>query len=513
MEERNRDSIVREVLTNGINNRNFYYPVFMGMATIYERRDVLRGVIEKVLPQIDHLYVYLNYDQGDEVPDYLNHPRITYLHAQDSEDGRIGDRGKFYFLEEIKRKYQHGYYFSVDDDIWYPEDYVIKTIKKIDEYDRRCAISYHGGILPSKTIQCYCKERNLIAFQTKVNFDIFINNCGTGVTAFCLDHIGLSYEDFQEPNCADIWFSMYCQKNQVPIVCVEKPSGWILAAEVPEEIVSNTLWDMEISSANHQVRNTKYANQIKWVMHRSVKDMGNGISVIMPTYNTPVEYLGEAIKSVISQNFIYHIELIIIDDGSDEEYAKHIPTRCDRDNVTIKVIRLANNQGLPTALNTGIANCSHDLVARMDADDIMLPTRLMIQYMVMKKFPEVHILGTDVVIFKTENGNKIVIRRTSHPTVVDRDLVVQTGMNWFINHPTVMYRKETVLRVGGYDTKLRGYPEDVHLWMKLMQEGYRIYNLKNPLLMYRATTNQLSNNFNGDWQEKTKAWMRDFLVN
>ena len=109
--------------------------------------------------------------------------------------------------------------------------------------------------------------------------------------------------------------------------------------------------------------------------------MNNPISVVMSVYNGEI-YLYEAIESILNQTFT-NFEFIIIDDGSTDNSAEIIKSYDDNRIVLIQ----QGNKGLAAALNEGIKIAKGKFIARMDADDISLPTRLETQI----QFMEAHL--------------------------------------------------------------------------------------------------------------------------
>lgn len=93
------------------------------------------------------------------------------------------------------------------------------------------------------------------------------------------------------------------------------------------------------------------------------------ISVIMPVYNTPVEYLEECLDSVFSQTFS-SFELICVDDASDDRATKALIGVYQNRHETMKVIRLQCRSGAAAARNMGFLHAKSDYVIFLDADDI-----------------------------------------------------------------------------------------------------------------------------------------------
>jgi glycosyltransferase involved in cell wall biosynthesis len=137
----------------------------------------------------------------------------------------------------------------------------------------------------------------------------------------------------------------------------------------------------------------------------------------------------------------------------------------------------SGKRGVSMAINVGIENSRYDLIARMDSDDWMYPTRLAVQYEYLCANPDVSILGAQVHILQHKQV-------TRHPEVVDVDYIRRTKSSWFINHPTVMFRKSIFSIVDKYSESPEIFPEDLELWTRCLVRGLKIRNLKECLLNY-----------------------------
>jgi len=110
------------------------------------------------------------------------------------------------------------------------------------------------------------------------------------------------------------------------------------------------------------------------------------ISVVMPVYNGEA-YIGDAIESVLNQTF-RDFELIIIDDGSTDATVSVIRRYEDS-----RIVLLKNGHDFIKALNTGLRMAKGKYIARMDADDLMHPQRLEVQYRTMEEHRDVVVCG------------------------------------------------------------------------------------------------------------------------
>lgn len=218
------------------------------------------------------------------------------------------------------------------------------------------------------------------------------------------------------------------------------------------------------------------------------------ISVLIPVYNTPVEWLCECFDSIKNQTFS-DFEVIIINDGSGDITRNYLNTINDN---RFNVYHLDKNIGIAKALNYGIDRCNFDIIARMDGDDIMLPDRLKIQYDYMLNNKGVDLVSGNLKTYhKNEKGwyiNNIDI--TYHPSIITNDVIKNS--TWFINHPCVMFRKSSIMKIGCYNTEIYGYADDFELWYRMVQNNMILHNMRDIVLIYRISKTSLSHNFNSD---------------
>lgn len=208
------------------------------------------------------------------------------------------------------------------------------------------------------------------------------------------------------------------------------------------------------------------------------------ISVIMSVYNGE-EYLRESIESILTQSF-KNFEFIVINDGSTDNSLQIINSFNDKRIVLIN----QKNTGLAVALNNGIKTAKGKYIARMDADDISVATRLEMQLDFMENNQEYVIIGSNAIVID-QNANYVYT--TDLPTI-DGQLRKLLPSSPFM-HSSVMVKKNSIEECGYYYeaiSKLYSF-EDVILWNKLCKLG-AIANIKTPLIKYRiqpfAATNK-----------------------
>ena len=201
------------------------------------------------------------------------------------------------------------------------------------------------------------------------------------------------------------------------------------------------------------------------------------ISIILPVYNAEA-YVREAVESILAQTFT-DFELIIINDGSTDGSEAILRELAARDTRIVLVER--PNGGLVLALNDGLEMARADLIARMDADDVAMPERFAFQHARMVEEPELAVLGSFIRVMN-KAGN--VIRLREYP-LTPKAAARHVEKDCPVIHPAVMMRRDAVLEAGGY-RKAFLHAEDYELWLRMIDLGYAIANLSQPLLNYRV---------------------------
>jgi len=206
------------------------------------------------------------------------------------------------------------------------------------------------------------------------------------------------------------------------------------------------------------------------------------VSVLMPVRNGR-PYVRIAIESVLGQSF-RDFELIVLDDGSDDGTLLELNDIAQQDR-RVCVVPLPRS-GMRIAVNHGLELARAELIARMDADDICEPSRLEQQIAFLQKHPHVVALGAFAWAIDPDGDRLYPIDLpTKHEDMRSRLL---NGSNCFI-HPAVMYRKDGVVQVGGYQDD---YPtDDYGLWLRLSEIG-ELANIPKYLLQYRVAAKESS---------------------
>jgi glycosyltransferase involved in cell wall biosynthesis len=212
------------------------------------------------------------------------------------------------------------------------------------------------------------------------------------------------------------------------------------------------------------------------------------VSIILPCRNA-LATLDECLRSIESQT-LDAFEVIAVDDHSSDGTDRRLADMAARDH-RFRLLR-SPRRGLVPALNLALARASASLVARMDADDRMHPRRLELQHACLSRHREIAVLGSRVRAFPEETlteGYREYIRWQNDCVASDaiaKDIYLESPLA----HPSVMFRRRQILRLGGY---LDGpFPEDYELWLRLHQNGAVLAKLPHILLDWRDSSTRTS---------------------
>lgn len=209
---------------------------------------------------------------------------------------------------------------------------------------------------------------------------------------------------------------------------------------------------------------------------------GFKFSVLLSVYaKESPEYLRQALFSIYDAQMLKPDQVVLVKDGPlsveldvvVEQWGLRLPG-------ILTVVELPQNVGLATALNEGLKYCKHDLVARMDTDDIATPDRFQKQASFMASNPDVAVSSGCIEEWDQSFSTKISERRLP----LDHNSIYKFAKKRSpISHAAVIFKKSAVSDVGGYPAI---YPEDYPLWGTMLVKGYIFKNLPDVLLKVRV---------------------------
>lgn len=232
--------------------------------------------------------------------------------------------------------------------------------------------------------------------------------------------------------------------------------------------------------------------------------MAYKLTVLMAVHNGLPE-LPAALESIRGQT-VTDFELLIVDDGSDDGTAELLAEHA-RADARVRVLANPANRGLGFSLRLGVQEARSPWVARMDADDIALPSRLERQLEYLDSHPEVDVLGGWA---EEIDGQGRVLGLRTVPTAHER--IRELIWTCPFIHPTVLFRRQAILDAASYDPDIRRR-QDYDLWFRCAKAGLRFANLPLPLIRYRLTEEHYArNDWRLAWSQMLMGWRGCRLV-
>lgn len=224
-----------------------------------------------------------------------------------------------------------------------------------------------------------------------------------------------------------------------------------------------------------------------------------GFSLLLPVYGgDDAAFLRLAFESSVDRQSLRPAEAVIVQDGPVPlELAAELGRIEAESSIPVKIVRLPENRGLTEALNAGLDACAYPVVARMDSDDVSEPERFERQWALISAGYD--LVGTGMVEFESDPDVPSASRVP--PVGSDRIRAHARTHNPF-NHPTMMYRREALDRVGRYQPF--GRMEDYWLGIRLIDSGARVENIADPLVRYRVGSGAFVRR--GGWTEARTEW-------
>lgn len=204
-------------------------------------------------------------------------------------------------------------------------------------------------------------------------------------------------------------------------------------------------------------------------------------SILMSVYKKEKpEYLSTAIESMLNQTVATN-DFVLVCDGPLTDSLDEVITHFVNTNPGLfNVVKLPQNVGLAMALNEGIKHCKNEIIARMDSDDYSKKDRIEKQLKAMEE-NGADIVGSNIFEFR---GDITKLTGERNLPEFDEEIREFAKSRSPFNHPSVVYKKSKVELVGGYGKF--DYFEDYYLWITLLQNGCKGYNVQESLVLMRA---------------------------
>lgn len=201
----------------------------------------------------------------------------------------------------------------------------------------------------------------------------------------------------------------------------------------------------------------------------------------MSVYNGK-NFLNKSIKSILSQAF-KNFEFIIIDDCSTDSSLNIIKKYAKKDKRII-LIKNIKNLGLTISLNKGLKLSKGKYIARIDADDIALSERIEKQYNFLENNKDIFLVGSGAINIDGKGNILSTHKATPDPNKVAAKLPKENCLY----HSSVMFRNYNSY----YYREKFSYSQDYDLYLRILSDGKKIANIKEPLIKYRINSGAIS---------------------
>ena len=206
-------------------------------------------------------------------------------------------------------------------------------------------------------------------------------------------------------------------------------------------------------------------------------------SVAMSVYHKDnAEFFDRAMASITSLQSVMPEEIVLVADGPLNDTLDAVIKKYEAlYPAVMTVVRLPENKGLGNALKVATETARNELVARMDSDDVSLPSRFSSQLSAFEGDPSLDIIGGDISEFVDEEENIVAQRRVP---VTNEEIYEYMKTRCPLNHVSVMFKKSAVTAAGGYLDLF--WNEDYYLWIRMAEKNAKMANTGTVLVNVRT---------------------------
>ncbi|MCC4328786.1 glycosyltransferase [Limosilactobacillus reuteri] len=192
-------------------------------------------------------------------------------------------------------------------------------------------------------------------------------------------------------------------------------------------------------------------------------------------------YFDIALESIEKQSILPK-EIILVKDGPvPKEINKVIEKHKKNYSNMYVIVSSETNEGLAESLRKGTKYVTTEYIARMDSDDICVPSRFKLQLKQFLKDDDLTLVGGQVEEFIRDSNNIVGIRKVPESNDLICDFLKYRNP---FNHPTIMIKTKALVEVGGYLPF--GNLEDYYLWARILSSGYKVKNVDKTLTYMRV---------------------------
>lgn len=233
------------------------------MATFPDRREAFIETVHHIAPQIHWLHVYCNQYSKGQIKDLEKLlPRHVTLHHGQSLHGDLKDLGKFVYTGINENVWK----VILDDDMNYPPDYVDRLMDMAVTYGQPGVFGVHGrivnpsrGIPKGEALRSYYSNTRTVHFSRKIERPQQVHIIGTGGILYHSRTVQFDLEQCGQPGMADIWFSIHCHQQDVPLVVIPKDEDWVTQNSMVDN--DSTIYQ---KARFNDAEQTRQVNRFQW---------------------------------------------------------------------------------------------------------------------------------------------------------------------------------------------------------------------------------------------------------
>ena len=218
---------------------------------------------------------------------------------------------------------------------------------------------------------------------------------------------------------------------------------------------------------------------VKQASHQPGGEAGPKISIVVPLYNTPLNFLEELLDSVVNQTY-RNWELCCVDAGQDTAVGQHVQARAKADP-RIRYQKLEKNELIPGNTNHGIEMATGDYIALLDHDDILHPCALWYTAQAIVE-QGADFVYTDEATFEGKVEN-VVLYHFKPDFMLDN-----LRSNNYICHLTT-FSKVLMEQAGGGERAEYNGSQDYDLFLRLTEKARKIAHIPHALYYWRSSPN------------------------
>ena len=218
---------------------------------------------------------------------------------------------------------------------------------------------------------------------------------------------------------------------------------------------------------------------VKQASHQPGGEAGPKISIVVPLYNTPLNFLEELLDSVVNQTY-RNWELCCVDAGQDTAVGQHVQARAKADP-RIRYQKLTENEGIAGNTNHGFELATGDYIALLDHDDILHPCALWYTAQAIVE-QGADFVYTDEATFEGKVEN-VVLYHFKPDFMLDN-----LRSNNYICHLTT-FSKVLMEQAGGGERAEYNGSQDYDLFLRLTEKAQKIAHIPHALYYWRSSPN------------------------